>query len=250
MIEEFIKIDWVTDLSLLATLLTAIATLKTVREMKRQREQSNMPDIVFNEEMHYKAYAAEDTDSQYFYWFNNDGGNHVFEKRKHHLFEIDCFNIGLGSAKNVMFSYEINSETFRVFLQSVNNLTFKNLDLTSDAPGFSADVGGRPVGISVLKSDLTVQKVFIPQKTDSAEKIKLPLIYLYIYDSFLQAIIPEGMAEYIDKFPSIYLHVSYEDIFKKAFVRIFEIKVFVYSAAPNQVGGYFTIKEKHDYHLE
>jgi len=249
------EFDWtliVTFVTAIATFVTAIATFLTVWEMKKQRQQSNMPNIVLLPDKRFYLYRATTLNNyQYWYWHNtNLQETNQVETIRHMQFDIDLFNIGVGSAKNVKFKYKINSKDVTKFLDDIGIVSVEKLDLESDTLNFSAKFGNDPLGTSVGKIDIDFSQTFIPKTDEKANKLKLPMIYLSLFNAFILSILQKkNTTDYFDKFPSLTLSMTYQDIANKEYKKDFKIYFKLDSMAintnmtPSYVGGTIKIDE-------
>jgi hypothetical protein len=243
------EFDW----TLIATFATAVATFFTVREIKKQRQQSNMPNIVLLPNKRFYLYRATSLKNyQYLYWHEThlQEANQV-ETVRHMQFDIDIFNIGIGSAKNVKFKYFINTKEHVKFLNELGIVNVEKLDLESDALSFSAKYGNDMLGISVGKIDIDFTQTFIPKSDVKASKLKLPMIYLSLFNAFILSILSkQDRFDYYDKFPSLNLSMSYQDIANKKYKKNFKIFFILdclsinTNREPSFVGGTIMIDEK------
>lgn len=242
------EIDW----TLVATFVTAIATFLTVWEMKKQRQQSNMPNIVLLPDKRFYLYRATSLNNyQYWYWhdINLQETNQV-ETIRHMQFDIDLFNIGVGSAKNVKFKYKIDTKEHIKFLNDLGIVNVETLDLESDSLNFIAKYGSDMLGTSVEKIDIDFTQTFIPKTDEKASKLKLPMIYLSMFNAFILSILgKQNTTDYFDKFPSLSLSMTYQDIANNKYKKDFKIYFKLDSMAintnrvPSYVGGTIKIDE-------
>ena len=216
------EIDW----TLIATFVTAIATFWTVFEMKKQREQSNMPNIVLLPDKRFSLYKATTLNHyQYWYWHDtNIQETSQVETIRCMQFDVDLFNIGVGSAKNVKYKYKIDAKEITNFLNDIGIVTVEMLDLKSDILTFSAKFGSDMLVKNVGKIDIDFSQTFIPKTDEKASKLKLPTIYLALYNAFILSILQkQNTTDYFDKFPSLYLSTTYQDIANKEYKKDFQI---------------------------
>lgn len=245
------------DLAAIGTLITAIATVwlaiatySMAQEMKRGREQSSMPRLVLFPDKRFYLFRNLN-DYQYWYWHENSlQDEKLIESTINRTFYLDLFNIGVGCAKDVRFNYVINKSEMISFFNVLGIVSNINLELEKDALSFNAKYGSDPLGINVSKIDMNFKHAFIPKSDEKPFKIKLPMIYLALFNGFLLSILDKPKNwEFFDKFPSILLFTSYEDIANKAYNKNFRVTLKIDSMAididkvPSHVSGVIKIDE-------
>lgn len=107
-------------LACFGTLLSAIATLLTVRHMKRQRELSYLPDLMISR-MFFDGCHWPDAKS---YFANGWRPSEKVEGDEEILFYMPLRNVGLGAAKNISVDWSFPID--EVVCQ-LNDLGQKNL---------------------------------------------------------------------------------------------------------------------------
>lgn len=157
--------DWITLLSSLAALITAAAALLTVLEMKRQRTTLYRPDLTVPSAPLF-VYSGS----------YSPIGNTVHCSIQRHklpdepplelpLLELDCYNIGLGAAKNVQIAWNLD---LKAILEVLNRVA-------------------QPHGKSVAQHELSNSMLLLPhvipyvlpaQTLDVPARIRLPYEYI------------------------------------------------------------------------
>ncbi len=237
------QIDWV----LVVTFITALATFYTVLEMKKQRVQSNMPNLILRNEKRFYLYKDTTINNfEYLHWHDTRLTDTIqIESKAYHKFDIDLFNIGVGTAKNIRFSYKIDDRKIINVLHSIGEVKVETLDLEKNGLSFEAKYGIVPLGFSIAKSDICYSEIFIPRE-DNSFKLKLPSIYLSMFNAFVLSLThKQNKTEYFDKFPSLKLSIVYQDIANNSYKKQFEFKfkLDTIHIEPSCVSGLIIIEE-------
>lgn len=98
-----------------ATLVTALISLLTLFEMRKQRMLSMQPDIVLKALDYLHLYYKPEWrlfSSWPYYWSTTNEEPEVHQKSVFSAFEINLMNIGVGTAKNVSYQWEFDIEAF------------------------------------------------------------------------------------------------------------------------------------------
>jgi hypothetical protein len=246
---ELPLVDIFTIVGSIATTLSAFAALWTLLEVKKQREQSNMPDILLWPEKRFYLFRQGNGEStQYQHW----NETHILDEKTietigNYKFSIDCFNIGIESAKNIEFKYEIDIENMKSFLESLEEMKIENFEVSENI-----NYGGKlnnhkfSFGMNIGKVDLCFIQPFIEEGSEKVFKLKLPQIYLYIFNTFILAILNKEIftrLTFNDKFPPIFLNISYEDIAGKPYLKKYSISLKIDSSCADYFSGNVFTKE-------
>ena len=150
-----------------------------------------MPDLVLLPDKRFYLYRATSLGNiQYSYWHEtNLQDPNLVESIHQYLFGIDCRNIGIGSAKNLEFKYSFDAIEMKKTIESLGSVSIDRLDLETESLTFNAKFGNLPLGVSVGKVDLNFSQIFIPEKSESVFKIKLPMIYLALFNAFFLSVL-------------------------------------------------------------
>ncbi len=102
---------WIALVSGLAGFITAVATLFTVREMKKQRTSSYLPDLFFPRGF---LYVYRDEDGRVFASseknLSKSSDLEMLKKRNYAFLEI--LNIGVGAAREVILKWDCDVDAF------------------------------------------------------------------------------------------------------------------------------------------
>ena len=246
-----ITFDWVAVGSI-ASVLVALVTYGTILEIKKQREQSYMPELIIDNGKKFNLYTTEDI--QFMYWHENK----VKEIKEItttfvYDFTLDCFNIGRGTAKYINVRYEIDFNKMKSAIENTGRVSIDKIGIDeNNNTSFNGKFGDtRPLGFGSI-NDLHLEYIFIHDRNEDAFKISLPKIYLSLFDAFILSEVYSGnehWMENISKFPAIKLKMSYKDIANKVYPKEFTISFKVHSAAittgePSFISGIINIQAK------
>ncbi len=214
-------IDVVTSLiGAITTIIITILTLKTVREMKKEREQSLRPNFIMETDSKFIVWKDKSLDDfRYFANSESEGINYL----KLYNHEIEMYNIGLGTAKYIDVEYSFDNDKMIKVLES-KGIKVGKLDIEN--PSFKADYLTYNPGISTGKKDMKFRKVFISPSQESFQ-IPLPKIYLCAFSTYLLAgrtIDLLKISDFYKEFPTLNLHIEYYDIGLKKYPQDFQIK--------------------------
>jgi hypothetical protein len=109
----FTTSDWISSIAAIAALLTAIITLFTVLEIRKQREHSYHPEInVANFQFYVyrydKDFTEEEEDDNIYLYYSKRKLEASEPKSGYNELTVDINNIGLGVAKRVFWEWEID----------------------------------------------------------------------------------------------------------------------------------------------
>ncbi len=226
--------------SAIGTLLAAFLTLwiiwltrKTVNEMKTQREKSYQPDLVLEKELDFRVYQPLHH-YEYCMWDagNENKSNDYVGSLSRYIINLNVFNIGIGTAKNIRFKYKIpNEKILEEFTKNkVEDLTLK---LEDHSIAFHSHFNGKPIGINVSKYDLKTKKVFAFNSNESF-KILFPKLYLNMFSMHIlsgnEIHDPIDRIMHENNFPALKLNVKYDDLGMKPYEKNFKIKISVHSS--------------------
>ncbi|MEK6279102.1 MAG: hypothetical protein AABN95_02000 [Acidobacteriota bacterium] len=102
---------WIALVSGLAGFITAVATLFTVREMKKQRISSYLPDLFFPKTILY-VYRDEDGSVFASSEENLSKSSHLEILNKRNYAFLEILNIGAGAAREVILKWDCDVDAF------------------------------------------------------------------------------------------------------------------------------------------
>ncbi|RYE38418.1 MAG: hypothetical protein EOP48_27135 [Sphingobacteriales bacterium] len=217
----FTTSEWINSIATIAALLTAIITLFTVIEIRKQREHSYHPEInVANFQFYVYRYDKdleedEDDENTYLYYTKNKLEASV-PKRGYNELTVDVNNIGLGVAKRVFWEWEIDIYELCKSLQCRDKQLIK----------WFIDNGDLNITVEKVKVDWIFDlgeenlggyfNFVLPYSIENRKnEIKLPSYFLDLFWLYkIKTFLCENEAE--DKeYPPMQLHISYTDMHGK-----------------------------------
>lgn len=228
--------DWFSSLTLLATLVTALATLWTVKEVKKQRETSYHPELYLgNQSIFFYSLKYKETFLPF---------NYTIEKLDEHednlsnnYVSIDLHNVGLAVAKAIDYKWEFDIKTAIEQIDQVNRVGFfhihydKGLEISVPQIGYK---NNHVVSNQLRQSNITYILPSSFQKPQT--KINIPSSYIDLYLIFLCSSLnyysgKEDKNEEVkthdidfENFPSLFLNLSYKDLNGKTHLKKFKLK--------------------------
>ncbi len=207
--------------------ISAIATLVAVLEMKRQRKLSIMPELAFLHEVRFKVFKETDVyDLDWSNWTEHEldfSNNVTFVKTL--FYEIDCYNLGLGHARNVKIDFDFDCQRIKSFLQELKSIEIDILKLDNETSTLGGLYLKKQIGISsTTRNNLNLKIPFIISSEKVPVKIKLPDIYLYLFSLFISSTLAEKENEILNrKFPPLKMKMTYADITQMEYKKNYEI---------------------------
>lgn len=212
-----------TDLISLSTSVAAFITsgiaLFNVIELNKQRKQSLIPEIIFNDSS-FNIYYGQSSTIPLRWLSVNKSNNETGE------FTFECFNIGLGSAKNIKLSWSYDINSVIEIIHKNNNENVYRIDYNGDDQLIKITM--KNGAMSATKFDLQSKKEYIlPASIDKeSTKFKLPMSYHYLCSILLDLVFDQTDTDKISlfcKWPTLGLDIQYEDVAGNKYSR----KVFI-----------------------
>ena len=197
----------------LATSGAAIATYLTVREIKKQRESSYLPDLcidTFSARI-YGQISTKDIIASKFKSINNFTGEENDSELPNVLLNFKIQNVGLGAAKNICFLWEFDFIGASDIVKNVNGYDGQLAD-------YNIKYGEIELGWHELSS--------VAPRVNSNLSIPRIVWLLYLYYFALQYSIKNknGISYFSDEFDSLpkpKLKLTYTDIQNKKYMKTF-----------------------------
>ncbi|MDN3725552.1 hypothetical protein QRD02_14295 [Aequorivita sp. SDUM287046] len=208
----------------ISTVIYTVITVKTLKEIRRQRETTYLPNVILGEssytmliddKLKHNSILFEDIKSKI--------------KSKHCFLNI--YNIGLASAKNLKFTFNINDQEY-IKLASKN---IDGLEISEMGNGFLS------IEHKELKSghNLSAQKYrekdfLIPINIENKSfQLELPnylmsILFLLVYNL-------EDNYELLEELPYFELKIEYEDLSNKTHWINYQIKFNIFSMTKTDV---------------
>lgn len=216
----------------LGTVLSAFATLWTVRQMRRQRELSYLPDLMISRMYFEGSHVSGDVKYSLLNGWNPSpsakvGGEECF------MFYMPLRNVGLGAAKNISVMWSFPIEEIVRQLNDLGQKTLPSVHFIFEAGKVS--IQSERFGNHELWSWFEQQKVsleYLLPVTVQREPVKLafPLLFTQLC-SFLNFLHEKNNdRNSMQNFPVIKAHFEYFDIGGKCHKADFYIKVQLHEA--------------------
>jgi hypothetical protein len=220
----FARLSMDNKINIVGHILTVISlslVLATLYEMKVQRNNTYMPQIVAacNNVVEMQWNRKQDI-----MYLNNSEKASISYNQVY----LDVYNIGVGVAKNLKFEWDINNiDNLAKYINDNSN----NFQINSTNGIYTIKTDG------ILSGGMEFERVnnlnFLAPSNDESYKIVFPHLYLQCYKIML--------IDQLREYPLIKLKISYEDIQGKSYEQILNIRVspdFLYSLNGNEDMNY------------
>jgi hypothetical protein len=199
----------------LGAFVSAFATFLTIREMKRQREDSYRPELVFMGSAFECISDPKIKGKVPIVWHPSLNG--VRQDTTSYFTYVSLYNIGLGSAKNLQITWDY---PFSILVSELNNLTNKYFSTSffrfeNGVLFFDSETHGNMVSNWRTQQQCRLNYVLPSStKTDSLQ-VTLPHAYILIVSAIVYfGAITEDI-EMIENIPELKVHIDYYDIANK-----------------------------------
>jgi len=208
----------------ISTVIYTFITVKTLKEIKRQRETTYLPNVILgessytmkiDENLKHTSIQFEDTTS----------------KTKTKDCFLNIYNIGLASAKNLNFLFEINDDKFiELIKKNVSEVEIAELGNGFLSIKHKEFNGGHNLAAQKNKSKDFLIPINIENKP---YKLELPsylmtILYLLVYNL-------EDNYELISNLPHFDLKIKYEDLSNKQHFINYQLKLNIFSMTQTDV---------------
>jgi hypothetical protein len=211
-------------LASIATFITSIVALGTLWNATKQRLSANRPDIYIKDKIFKMNIAQSDKLPK-------------FEDK-----ELSIFNIGLGAAKNIKITWELDEEYFIKVKQLDKNNDYhieSSHEVGNRFKSFTIGSGHHLATIINLKNDLINSIDFIvPYKSDSDSFVSftIPHSIMTLFGIHIELWYKnQDLSEAIEK--GFNFEVTYLDIHNKKYKKEFKAKFSVNSILDKEVNG-------------
>jgi hypothetical protein len=244
MIFCFADFDSISLLASIAALITAIATIYMVSEIKKQRLNAYTPHLFIEKAQFYVQSMRLENRYMASVWHssNKDASEPLEYNEKNALinnrFFIKCYNIGFGTAKNVevKFSYDIEDFINRIkeFEEKVNDKDLKieiinKENLLTILPN-SAKIPYKGFGASPENCMKSEPGYILPVSINqSFASIQIPFIYLELLNVYIYTMsLSNSMMMGIGRVPILNLRINFMDISNKSYEVNFLISINIF----------------------
>ena len=231
--------------SSIATWVTAVIILFTLREMARQRRDAIKPEIV---PVRQSVFAQKDPHATFnapIFWLT--GMREEDEKTENYgRYSVKLFNLGNGAAKNIKASWSFPLEEF---VEHINSI--------SSEEKYRVAIGTKELlGMTVFQNDSAVQSINLEleQKRDydyllpapiesTGLLVQFPFSYKTLFSLYSELIYDEPRGTGAEKtkedysIPPLQLKISYEDINGKKYHAVFKFIITITAIFPSKNDG-------------
>jgi|GEM_PF-3548570 len=220
---------WISGFAAIAALITAIATLLTINEMRKQRKSSLIPELTFPKN-HF-----------FIYWFNPNKGVPLFwskneiekpEKDVHSApstksyfnVKIECFNVGFGVAKEVEISWDFDIKNFINVLKELDDGNKFKFALSEDAylRIHSSDLDY----LSILNREnfepSEIRYLLPAQMVKEPTLLRIPSEYITLYSIYIYLLILTETQQK-ENIPSLNVSLTFKDLESETYTNKFEL---------------------------
>jgi hypothetical protein len=239
------KADLIALVAGVATFLNSVLVYFTLREMKRQRELSNQPEMAFQAK---PFYVYNDENCFPMIWVNQKK-TLVEGKEEKKSFILEVNNIGNGVAKNVKIQWNININDFIERLSLIGIENYAKVKETNNV--LSVSLGHSKY--TFFLENIGSEHEFIMPGNECKVAVYIPDVYLYLLSLILFIHIDKmknkNTTDFDLNFPSLKSIISYENLTGKKYKRKFEISISPYMVTNDvQIGkevssGYIKVKK-------
>lgn len=230
MISNFIILfsasDWINSISAISALLTAVVTLITVREIKKQREHSYHPDInIANFEFYVYRYDKDEDDENDMFslYYSTKKLSEIDPKSGYNELVIDISNIGLGVAKQVSWNWHVDFNGIQKVLESGKKKPFVKYVIAKD----EVSISSKKVNVDWLyfigeENFGDFFNFILPYSIENRKnEIRIPSSFIDLYWLYKakEMIVDNHRSEM--EYPPLYLVVNYTDIHGKEIEKTF-----------------------------
>lgn len=199
-----------TTIVALATLALAFFGYRSVREMKKQRESAYMPELILKKsnalQIDYKTFDLH---------------------RKSNL-DIECYNIGLASAKYIAIKWNIK---YSEFLDKFKKMDMKDIDLCINDDSISLSYPSSHTSSRKWHKTMSTEMVFsrclycLPIDVNKTPLyLSIPETYLYLLSLLLYLNLYENNIGTLETPPDIHLNLEYQDIGNNTHIKEFLVR--------------------------
>ncbi len=208
----------------ISTVVYTIITIKTLKELKRQRETTYLPNVILGESSYTMLIDSNLN-------HNSIQFEDVNSKIKTKNCYLNIYNIGLASAKNLNFTYEIDNENIiKLASENVKKLAINELKngwLSIDYKEFKSSH-------NLLAQKNREKDFLIPVNIENRPfQLELPsyllsILYILTYDI-------EENYELLQNIPEFSLKIEYEDLNNKKHWINYQLKFNIFAMTKTDV---------------
>lgn len=223
----FTTTDWISLLTAIAALITAIVTLVTIREIKKQREHSYQPDLdIANFDVRIYKYdydEKEDDKDLTFLYYSKDRLNPDEKLDGYNELLLDINNIGFGAAKEVNWEWSFDFYNAK----DVINLSENEFEYDEEKEELSITIPELKIEWTYLlyeENDTDCLNFILPYSIENRENtIRLPNYFIDLFWLYKSKGVVNQTYDSDQDFPPLKLLMTYTNIDGKKFEKHFNI---------------------------
>jgi len=230
MLGRMMNIDQIIALSAcLISLLVALATFLTVRQIAKQRRSSFKPELILAR----STFTARNRTVPYRWSFSideektdalvSDKPDESSLKRNFHI-AIPLLNIGLGAAKEVVIEWNFDIDRAIEIVNSIRQklLLEGYIENTNDIISFHSNSGEESMHSWLGQKRNSLDYVLASDPTIESETISVPPLYLELYCQYQACIFKQNDSEKVE-FPHLTAIMTHKDIGEIAHAAAFKL---------------------------
>jgi hypothetical protein len=223
----FTTTDWISLFTAIAALITAIITLFTIREIKKQREHSYQPDLdIANFDVHvYKYdYDEKEDDKDLIFLYYSKVRLNISEKLDgYNELLLDINNIGFGAAKEVNWKWSFDFFSAK----DIINLSENEFEYDSEKEEISINIPNLKIEWTYLlyeEHDADCLNFILPYSIENRENtLRLPSYFIDLFWLYKSKGVVNQTYASDQNFLPLKLLINYINIDGKKFEKHFDI---------------------------
>lgn len=217
-----------------ATFITSLVSLGTLWNVTRQRITSNRPDLYIKENYFTVLINQKNLHTN---WYDIEGNEN---------YALYLFNIGLGSAKNVKITWELDEENIinlkKLDINNLYHLEYSPIEFVSLTYG----AGNAQQGL-LTKNDLYQTLDFVlPYKPsdDNLDSIEIPSSVRILFVIYIEQLVNQGKLNDLPTFINHNIKLAYTDINNKKYSKRYKVRLNMLRIHDNELRLSVTINNK------
>ncbi|MFW6272846.1 MAG: hypothetical protein ACOC2U_03605 [bacterium] len=221
--------DWISILAAIAALITAVVTLLTVREIKKQREHSYQPDLdIANFNVYVYRYDNDEEDEDYnknliFLFYSKQKLNDDTKIDGYNELVLDVNNIGFGAAKTINWKWDFDF----VAVKKLLNLSENEFKLEKEKDELNIEIPDLRIGWAyylVEENETDYINFILPYSIENRENtFRLPNYFIDLFWLYKSKGVVSKTYDSDENFPPLKLTMTYLNIDGKKFEKRFNI---------------------------
>jgi hypothetical protein len=234
----WLNIDWFNSIASVAALATALASLWTVMEMKKQRESSYHPEIYISSQfVYFYARKFQGHYEPFEYSLDKLSPDEKNEHAKLDRISIGVHNIGIAAAKSISYQWKYDVEDMISKIKELNKNSFYEIHYEGGLLDILPNTteGGRSGFTSDDFKEFFLNYLLPSSFTEASSTIRVPQTYLNLFSLYLSAFYTSFDKEVkkeefrqvdlkMEDLPPLSLTFTYNDLGNKKQVKSFRLQ--------------------------